>query len=274
MDSIYVYNAPLLEIALSDSSGHVKNRTSLWSDNFNWQITHPVYIFSTVNPLFSHKGKLILTGMSPRSIADSLINKYSFTACIDMKTSQTEFKYKYPTALFGSNATWDDPVFMQAYPALSPFGEIIHSFTMSHHLYVTNWETGAGKVVYAGSNVAGTIRSIDYEQKKTPQDVIGAHYFQQDLYTAILHDQWRKVYYRFMLPGIARATAKMRLGDKSVVVIMMDEQFNYLGEAVLGKAAEWNWENSFVTREGLNIEYIDPSDKADFVEEYLILILI
>jgi hypothetical protein len=40
----------------------------------------------------------------------------------------------------------------------------------------------------------------------------------------------------------------------------MDEQFNYLGETLIGKAEEWNWTNSFVTQEGLNIEYIDDND--------------
>lgn len=40
----------------------------------------------------------------------------------------------------------------------------------------------------------------------------------------------------------------------------MDEQFEYLGEKLIGTAEEWNWTNSFVTEEGLNIEYIDPKD--------------
>jgi hypothetical protein len=50
---------------------------------------------------------------------------------------------------------------------------------------------------------------------------------------------------------------------------MMDEQFNYLGETVLGAWEDWNWENSFVTSEGLTMEYIEHD--ADFEEQYLIL---
>ena len=48
--------------------------------------------------------------------------------------------------------------------------------------------------------------------------------------------------------------------EKPIIVIMMDEQFHYLGETALGTSDVWNWNNSFVTEEGLNIEYIDRSD--------------
>lgn len=40
----------------------------------------------------------------------------------------------------------------------------------------------------------------------------------------------------------------------------MDKHFKYLGETTLGTFYEWNWTNSFVTKEGLNIEYIDEND--------------
>jgi hypothetical protein len=265
MDSIYIYNRPLIEVVLTNRSGYVKKKFQLWSsDDFNWQITHPQYEFSAINPLFSFREKLILTGMSPFSISDSLINKFRFTACINMKTNEMEFMHTYPGELFGSDACWNDPVFMKVYPALSPSGEIIHSFTMSHSLYLTDWDTGISRAVYAGSNVARTIRSIDSEKQKTSIEMIGAHYLQQDLYAAILHDPWRKVYYRYLLQSIPETNVSP--GKKPFVVILMDEQFNYLGETLIGMGEEWNWKNSFVTEEGLNIEYIDESDLE---EEYL-----
>ena len=48
--------------------------------------------------------------------------------------------------------------------------------------------------------------------------------------------------------------------EKEIAVIIMDEEFNYLGETTLGTENEWNWHNSFVTKEGLNIEYLEDSD--------------
>ena len=92
---------------------------------------------------------------------------------------------------------------------------------------------------------------------------------QQDLYTAILHDPYRHVYYRFMWQGIPDATVKTSWKEKPMIVIIMDEQFNYMGETVIGTGEEWNWQNSLVTPEGLMMEYIDLD--MDSEEEYLIL---
>lgn len=50
------------------------------------------------------------------------------------------------------------------------------------------------------------------------------------------------------------------LKEKSIVVIVMDKDFKYLGETNVGSWREWNYNNVFVTKEGLNIEYLDKND--------------
>ena len=111
--------------------------------------------------------------------------------------------------------------------------------------------------------MAGTIRSFAGDRSSN----IVAHVLQHDLYTGIRYDSYRKVYYRFMLQHVADATISTDLNERPVVVIIMDEQFNYMGETVLGTGEKWNWYNSFVTSEGLVIEYFDPD--LDSLEEYL-----
>ena len=71
----------------------------------------------------------------------------------------------------------------------------------------------------------------------------------------------------FLERGIPNATIQMTMKDKLINVIIMNEKFEYLGETTLGTGKEWNWANSFVTEEGLNIEYLD---KNDLDENYLI----
>ena len=70
-----------------------------------------------------------------------------------------------------------------------------------------------------------------------------------------------------MLQSVHDATVSTSLNERHVVVIVMDEQFNYMGETVLGTGEKWNWQNSLVTSEGLMIEYFDPD--LDSLEEYL-----
>ena len=270
MDSIYLYNRPI-EIAMCDSAGLIKKRISL-NDNrkdAEWSRYYPQYEFCTVNPMLEVKGKLIMTGMAPFSIADSLIHKFHFTACIDLESEDIEFIHTYPEELYGSNVNWQDPFFMQGYRAFTSTGEWLYSFPVSHDVYIAQSDTKGYKTKYAGSNYAKTIHSIDDSRERTPDELILIHYLEQDLYTAILHDPYRSVYYRFMLPGIPNSTVKTPIKEKRIVVIIMDEQFNYMGETVIGSCEEWNWKNSFVTSEGLVIEYIDSD--LDSEEEYLIM---
>jgi len=270
MDSTYLFNRPI-EIALSDGAGLVKQRISL-NDNRKdneWAYYYPGYDLSTVNPIAEAQGKLIMTGMKGFSITDSLIDKFRFTACIDMKSEDIEFIHTYPKELYGSNVNWQDPCYMQGYRAFSPSGEWLYSFPVSHDVYIAQADAKGYKTQYAGSNYAKTIRSIDDDRDRTPDELILINFLEQDLYTALLYDPYRNVYYRFMLQGIPNATVKTPVKEKRIVVIIMDEKMNYMGETVIGSGEEWNWKNSFVTSEGLVIEYIDTA--VDSEEEYLIL---
>jgi hypothetical protein len=132
---------------------------------------------------------------------------------------------------------------------------------------MAGWDSEIYKTVFAGSNVAGTIHSVGWDDPPhTPDELLYAYFAEEDIYTAVLYDKWRRLYYRFMLQGIPGAAYGTGKEKKPVIVIVMDELFNYLGETVIGTGEEWNWSNSFVTEEGLNIEYIDDSDTD---EEFL-----
>ena len=164
----------------------------------------------------------------------------------------------YPGQLYGSDYNWEGGLFTEVFPELHPDGEkIIYSFPVSHDLFITGLNSDTYNTVYAGSNFAGTIHSIDRNTRKTPGKIALIHYVRQDMYAAILYDKYRKVYYRFLLKGIPGATIRIQKEDKPISVIVMDENFNYLGETVIGTGKDWYWQNSFVTSEGLNIEYIE-----------------
>lgn len=261
-DSIYIYSKPKIELLLGDCKGHVKRRWSLMGKGKDWYLLMPQYLPGTTCPIIEVNNHLMLTGFSPFCISTDDMKNFRFTACMDLEDEQISFHHLYPMELFEGNANWDDPCFMKVYPCISADGDIIHSFPMSHNVYISKWNSDEARAVYAGSNVARTIRSIDWDylSQRTPRELIYTHILCQDLYAAILYDPWRKVYYRFMQQGIENATTRNKLTEKPVVVIMMDEDFQYLGETVLGTSDVWNWNNSFVTEEGLNIEYIDERD--------------
>lgn len=265
MDSIYIYNMPMTEIVLSNKAGTVNGKISLRSNDPEWPLYLPQYLLSTVNPIYELDRHLILTGQSFFSIPKQDLSKFRFSACIDIQNNQVNYFHTYPEEVYGKNSNWEGGLPTQVYPALSPNGSLVYSFPPSHNLYITNYNTDQYKKVYGGSNNANTIRSIDREAKNTLDELVVAHYLQQDMYAAVLYDKFRNIYYRFLLKGLPGATFSTPKEEKPIIIIIMDENFNYLGETNIGTGKEWNWNNTFITREGLNIEYIGD----DLNEDYL-----
>jgi hypothetical protein len=266
MDSIYIYNMPMTEIVLSNGDGAVKNRISLRSNDPEWPLYLPQYLLSTVNPIYEIGRHLIITGQSFFSIPEQNLAKFRFSAYIDMQSNHINYSHTYPEEIYGKNSNWEGGLPTQVYPALSPNGSLLYSFPASHDLYISDYNSGEYKKVYGGGNNANTIRSIDREAKNTQDELVVAHYLQQDMYAAVLYDKFRNIYYRFLLKGVPGATFSTPKEEKTIIIIIMDENFNYLGETNIGTGKEWNWNNSFITREGLNIEYIGD----DLNEDYLI----
>lgn len=266
-DSIYVFNRPMIEVVLSDSSRRIHERVTFLDQNDKeWALHNPQYLLSTVTPLMLVDNHLLLPGLAPfpEMLADR--EHFRFTASIDLSTYETAYHHLYPKDLFGPDFNWGGDLLQLPYPAITADGKMIHSFPVSHSLYLSEWDGDASTAVYGGSNKAGTITSIDHEAERTPDELAYACYMEQDLYAAILHDPYRKIYYRYLLHGLPGATLKTPVDSKRLTIVVMDEQFRYMGESEIGTGLEWNWKNSFVTKEGLNIEHIGTEPEDD---EYL-----
>ncbi|XOV92115.1 MAG: DUF4221 family protein [Bacteroidota bacterium] len=262
IDSIYVYNQSLNELVLTDHRGIIQNKISLRGkeDSKTWFEYYPQYYPRTVTPIIEAGGKLLFTGYYHKSFSESVLENFKFNAQIDLKSNDVVFRHTYPKELYGGGSNWEGALFTEVYPELHPDGDkIIYSFPPSHDLYITGINSDQYEKVYAGSNLASTISSINRSPKNSSQEVIMDHLVKNDFYAAIKYDQFRKVYYRVLLQGIRDATKNSKWKDKPIDVIIMDQDFNYLGETVIGNMHDWNWENTFVTKEGLNIEYIEKN---------------
>lgn len=270
-DSIYIYNMPMVQVELANARGEVKAHIPLTgvSKEPDWPNYYPQYLMSTVTPFIEVGSTLILTGQAVLSVPAENIDRFKISAYINTATNQVDFHHTYPKEIYGNDANWEGGLPTQVFSTLSPEKELVFSFPASHNLYVTRWDEDETRAVYGGSNVASTIHSIDYgDVKKTPDELVVENYIKEDMYGAVLYDPYRKLYYRFLLRGLPNATIKTVKEEKPIVVIMMDGQFNYLGETTLGTGKEWNWTNAFVTQEGLNIEYIGD---IGINEDYLTL---
>ncbi len=265
MDSIYVYNKALMELFLTNSNGQVLAKKSLIGDNnlrkSPWFLSYPQYNPETVTPFIETSKELLFTGQSFTTVNDTLINKFKFTAYIDYKLDHISFSHTYPKELYGFDYNWIGDLYTKVFVELHPDGDkLIFSFPVSHDLYIADIHSNAYHKVYAGSNEAGTNYSINKRPDKVSSETIFVHYAKQNDYAAIKYDKFREVYYRFFKTAIPNPNRFSRPNDKFIGVIIMDKNFNYLGEKLLGTGKQWYWQNSFVTKEGLNIEYMDNDD--------------
>lgn len=265
IDSIYIYSK-LLEISLTNSQGKILNKVSLIGGSdirkspIDWAYTYPSYYVETVTPFMETSKGLLLTGQFEGDMRDSIIDKFKFTTHIDFKLNDINYTHTYPPSLYGNDIAWGGGLLTEVFPQLHPDGnKLIYSFPVSHNLYIADIKDDTYDIVYAGSNFSGTINSLAKKHGKSNKR-IKSNFVRQDMYAAIIYDKYRKVYYRFLRKAIPNAPVDTSWKEKKIAIILMDEKFNYLGETILGTEREWHWQNSFVTEEGLNIEYLDQDD--------------
>lgn len=258
LDSIYLFTPRTTELILTNEGGNVLNKISLKENttDLNWFLRYPQYFPRTVTPFIETNRGLLLAGFFFGSIPESIVSDFKFTSQLDFKTNKLKFSNNYPASLYGSGYNWDGGLFTEVYYDLHPDGDkLVLSFPVSHDLYISDLNKEGYTKVYGGSNFAGVISSINNSSTKTPREEILTNILQKDEYTAIKYDPFRYVYYRFVLKSVKSDDIK-DWKRKPIAIIIMDKNFKYLGETVIGNGEEWNWQNSFVTREGLNVEYI------------------
>ncbi|KJD35665.1 hypothetical protein PW52_07930 [Tamlana sedimentorum] len=260
LDSIYVYDKPTTSLILANSQGHILERMSLKTNldirDTDWTLKFPQYRSHTAMPIMLTPKELLFTGQFIGSVPEEIVPHFKFTAHLNLKTKQVNFTHGYPKELYGSGFNWKGGMYTQVFPELHPDGDkLIYSFPVSHNLYIADLKSENYTTVYGGSNVIYDIASIDETPKKTSPQQFLTHIIEEDQYLGIRYDKYRKVYYRFFALG---ANAKT-LDKKNIGVIIMDKEFKYLGETVFGNWKNWNYNNVFVTEEGLNIEYLDDN---------------
>ena len=268
LDSIYLFKISPHEIVSTNEDGQIFHRTNLLLNPKDRDcFTHyPQYLPLSGIPFIETKDKLYVNGFYFGIMSKSFIKDFKFTASLDFRSNQLEFIHSYPEELYGNQANWCSYLLTQVYSALQPDGNgLVLSFPISHNLYISDLKSSEYKKRFGGSNFASTITSLNENKENTTQEIALQHFIENDIYTSILYDKFRKVYYRFLLKASHKDSNCQSFKDKLVVIIIMDENFKYLGETTIGRWENWNWQNSFVTSEGLNVEYKDKDPKEAYL---------
>ena len=270
MDSIYVYDDKMMEMVLLNNKSQAVSKASLINNanmkDLSWTYKYPQYVPHTVNAIIERAGKLIFPGQFIWTLPDTVARNFKFTSLIDINNNTVNYIHKYPYSVYGHGYLWDEPMFTGVYNNMMPDNKnMVYSFPVSHDLVIYDVDTDSEKTVYGGSNEAATITSLDAKKYKNNNEYIYQKACTSDLYGGILYDKYRKVYYRFLRKALPEKGVRLRWENKGVAVIVMDQHFNYLGETEIGDMNQFYPDNSFVTKEGLNIEYIEPDNDEKFL---------
>lgn len=229
----------------------------------NWFKLYPQFLPTTSNPLYYSDGKVRLCGQSFFSLASDNIKSFNVETTIDIDNHNITYQIGYPEEIYGNGANWEGGPPTSVYIAYKSDGSKIISYPPSHNVLIIKKDAKEWK--YGGSNNAKTITSIHKSIDKTSnKDVVG-NYLYQDMYGAIFYDQYRNLIYRYVTFAITESSTKSGPLDKNIGIIVFDAEMNYLGEVCLGNGHNWNINNSFISKEGLNVEYIHNEDEEDCI---------
>lgn len=269
-DTIYIYNRRNIELLCINSYGNILHKISLIANSnirgSKWFLKYPQYHPQGSNPIMEINGQLLFPGQLFESLQDSLIQQFHFVSYIDEKSNEVQFYHQYIDSLYGHNYNWSGEKFTEVYLDWNPEKQkLIFSFPISHNLYVARLKDNSYATVNGASTQSLSISSIPVKTKKMKIKELVRHVLESDEYGPVRYDPYRKVYYRFLRQGIKNYTLSSQWGDKEISIILLDEDFKYLGETNIGKMKNWYIQNAFVNEKGLHIEYIPNVLNEDFL---------
>lgn len=263
-NSVGVLDATLMQfIRIGLPSGKVISRFDLKDiHNSKWPDYYPQYNISTANHMWNISNKIYIPGQYFRSMPQENIDKCKLMSVINLEDGTVSFRYNYPTKVYGNNANWEGGSQTEMYATLGHDENIILSYPPSHEIFIP--ETDSIRTFNAASTFVKNISSINYEDwNSTPEKLILENYLHQYMYGPLIYDRYNDIYYRFLNWPIDKIKNSNDASDRNISIVLFDSQFNYLGETIIGTGREWNIRNSFVTKNGLYIEWIDLNDETE-----------
>ena len=141
--------------------------------------------------------------------------------------------------------------------------KFIYSFPLENNIYVYDKTKKESEKYYAGSRKIKTINKYFKDWKNDNKSL--DFYSKTPNYHSILFDKFRNCYYRFAYLPIDTTksyTKEELITKKPLVVIILDEKFQKIGETLLNKE-NYLPHISFITKEGLNIIKYEKSRKKN-----------
>lgn len=264
-DSIFTYAYGLGRVFLANRQGKVIQKYELFNpkellNDTTKFITLP-YAESRV-PILYKDGKLILTGGFFAETSMEKSDNTFVTNIYDTKENRNTYTNSYPEQY--QKYEWCGGFFYRQ-PSISLYSKqsFLLSFPADHRLRLYNWETNKQEYFYAGSEQIKEIEPLRTSKTLMAERLekeIQDWYYSQPSYEGVFADPYKHFVYRIgRLPHPDQKNKSFN--TKPVVVIVLDEQLNYIGEELLPEGLQYDTFNSYVSPEGFHIHIRNPKDE-------------
>lgn len=282
LDSLLGYETPIhgYEIlednkiflsGLMNSEAYISDKNFRVEDKFSLNYEDSIRNISIYNFVPCPTGPVLLKNnnlyFSPRinSIKrEDFYNKnifYSYN--INNNRYNDLIKFYFPGEYIKSN------FFSHEYSSCFNENEIIISPINSHDIWIYNIDNNKYRKVEAKSDNFRKFKNYSEKQKTMQENLYD--YCAFSLYTNIIYDKYRKVYYRVFLPGTDidlndKNLSFERENPKKIAILIFDDKFNKIGENLFDNYSFLA--NFFVAPDGL---YVNSNNKGSkkFKEGFL-----
>jgi hypothetical protein bfra3_15608 len=266
-DSIFVFCENMQTVYLTNEKAQVKWRKLIPAQAIGGPDFMPALPYlQTTSPLKYVDNKLVMQGGNTETLYETATNS-PITSIYDIEKDTVFFANNYPEQYYKYN--WGDWAYKFPYYDLNERKKLlVISFPQDHFLYVYSIINGECLKYYAGSRLIKRINAYDEKKEFIPylNDArIKDWYYSNPSYRTVIYDKYRRLYYRI---GLLPREEKMKgfYNMKPSVLIVLDDGFNYLGEALLPDDVDLWTTECFVSKEGLNIQVL--TDDEDFYTFY------
>ncbi|MDE6771364.1 MAG: DUF4221 domain-containing protein [Muribaculaceae bacterium] len=259
-DSIWLYASWGNVIYLLDGNSSLREKRSIDDDVMakDGGTRHSVSPFpTTTTPYTVVDGRHILQGMDGIVLQGKMPGA---TVIYDWNSGKVETANGYPSIYGEGNEiqnNWDTFGYRETYYTLNAKNDIVTSFPASDSIYVYSPNSGKSERHYAGYSETVDIKpGVPSDPDSKTRKFISQHQ-----YSGVLYDRFNDLYYRIIrLPGNADAQdVRKEISSKPVVVIILDGEFNKVGEYRLPEDMYYT-ANAFVTPDGLHVNTVSDDD--------------
>lgn len=187
-------------------------------------------------PLYIINNKMYLPQLPNIGLGDRIVEDSPVTLILDtVNHSLTESALRFPKIRSSEEIRGNSLGVEMAYSQIYNGRDFVYSFFFDENLYIVSLDGVVKNTVKAKSKYIDEI----YDGRKVPGDMaeLIKTLCSIPMYGNLIYDEYRKVYYRFVYPETELGNDNFmdiwQLGRSKFSVMILDENFNVLGETLL-----------------------------------------